>query len=649
MWIILGFIGLFAFLLIILNLTGQVPGQSLILKDISDVAQTAGQWIGFAFCLRVIFRFGMAKKQLQQQLVQTQDRQQVVLLTKEINHVRRARLAWIFLALGIACYGLAGIIWTSYDTRMPTAQVPYPGLYDIGYVLAYPFFMLGTVLLARRDRATVGRLRLIIDAMAIIGTAIALSWFFLLAPSIAGLAQAPSFLAQFLALYFPTGDLLLITVSVLLLFSPLSTKGQEPVLIRLTIGLSCLAVADSILGYFNLTTGFNSGTLLDLLWPLSLLLVGWAAIEHPRSVAREQLQENAAQVDPLLTVNRFSSIISTLQTIVPFILVLLTCAVLLTIVAPRNASSLLQADICALLLVLIVIVRQAMTLTENNRLTRQMRGELVISRRELQVTRRGADVAAQLATERQALEQALQELQEAQAQVAKGNFNVHVSSLPGALLPLGLSFNLMIDRLKTLAQQVTFSRQLQQEGQVLRQALEYQAGGELYPVEKLANQSKTDLRGAFMALAQVQRTQSNQLQQQINTMRIFQAQVARYRQAVETLQHSSAFNLRNSGVEVSTLQSLADGLAYLEQQQQDWIASLLRQISPATASAGTSTQAAPASQAAPLNPEKPQPEQVPFPSGQLPFSAASPAGPSYGVPGGDVKPDLSTLYQQRKA
>src|SRR6266567_6012447 len=50
-WIAGGFIGLFALLLVAMNLSGQIPGQSFLLKVTSDVFQTTGQWIGCLFCL----------------------------------------------------------------------------------------------------------------------------------------------------------------------------------------------------------------------------------------------------------------------------------------------------------------------------------------------------------------------------------------------------------------------------------------------------------------------------------------------------------------------------------------------------------------------------------------------------------------------
>src|SRR5262249_510183 len=166
-----------------------------------------------------------------------------------------------------------------------------------------------------------------------------------------------------------------------------------------------LAITDSLLGFYSLSfdpnnplSGFHSGTLQDVLWPLSLLLIGLAAIEYPRSIAREQEQAERHKninlaLSSLAEQHPFSQFSMTAQTITPFILAIGTCAVLLTQIVKQGGAAVIQADVVALVLILLVIARQALTLLENNRLTMQMRGELVISRRELQVTRREADEA----------------------------------------------------------------------------------------------------------------------------------------------------------------------------------------------------------------------------------------------------------------
>src|SRR5581483_6083356 len=361
-WIVLGITAGFALLLICMVLLGQLPGKSFLLKSLSDILQFLGEALGFIFCVRIALRLRNVTTQLRSKLLQKGagrlSPNDLAAAHNEAQLAQRAFLAWTFLAIGIALYASGQAIWTSYDVRMNSADVPFPGIYDIGFVGSYPFFLLGTLLLTRRNKATVGRARLILDALAFMGAALALSWFFLLGPSIAGLAQAPSSGAAFLSLYFPTGDLFLVAVGAFLMFSPLANRAQQPVFLLLCMGLFFLAVTDSLLGYYNLLGGFNTGTLQDVLWPLSLSLVGLAAVEYPRSVAREQEQaarsnNPSVSLRTLLAPSRISQLSTTAQTISPFILVLATCAVLLTVVAPHGGAILIEADIIALALIII--------------------------------------------------------------------------------------------------------------------------------------------------------------------------------------------------------------------------------------------------------------------------------------------------------
>src|SRR6266571_1234451 len=281
----------------------------------------------------------------------------------------------------------------------------------------------------------------------------------------------------FLSVYFPASDLFLVAVGTFMMFSPLSTREQQPVFVRLCLGLFFLAITDSLLGYFSLSpSGFNSGTLQDQLWPLSMLLIGLAAIQYPRSVASEQ--EKAARLTiPLLTSSlslansRVAQFGTTAQTIAPFLLALFTCAILLTVVAPRGGATLIQADLIALALILIVVVRQALTMMENNRLTMQLRRELVISRRELQVMKREADESAHAAQEKRILEESIAALQDTYSRGARGDFNVRAPVTAGPLMPIAISFNLILDRLSTLTQRASEYDQILREYWLLQEAM----------------------------------------------------------------------------------------------------------------------------------------------------------------------------------
>ncbi|MBE3558653.1 MAG: methyl-accepting chemotaxis protein [Ktedonobacteraceae bacterium] len=591
-WIVAGFTGAFALFLIVMNLAGHAPGQSFLLKSISDILQYAGEAIGLFFCIRIILRLRRASTQVERTLRQMEESNTRAVSyddTCEVQNARRAYTAWLLLSIAIALYSTGQLIWTSYDVRMPSAQVPFPGLYDIGFVGSYPFFLAGTLLLTRRGRAAVGRTRLLLDALAVLGAALALSWFFVLRPAIAGLAQAPSPGAAFLSIYFPTGDLFLVAVGAFLMASPLAHREQQPVFLRLCLGLFFLAITDSLLGYFSLSpSGFNTGTLQDVLWPLSMQFIGLAAIEHPRSVARVQEQEMRASnaisgLSQSLVTGHISQISLTAQAIAPFILALFTCAILLIAVPSMGGPSvLIQADVIALALFLIVVVRQALTLMENNRLTMQMRGELVISRRELQVTRREADEAAREAMEKRALEEGVEVLKETHARVARGDFSARAPAVSGPLLPIAISFNLMVERLSSLAQRASEYQQILREGKVLQNAIEQISQGTVsIPVEQIVSQSRTPLRPAFLAVFYAQRILENQRYRTASALESINAMTRRLQDALVNLRQSHLFD--SSSSERITLDGAIRTINMLDQQQKG----LLTQFTSRSPQAGT--------------------------------------------------------------
>jgi diguanylate cyclase (GGDEF)-like protein len=398
-WIVMGFTGCLAVFLLAMTAMGHLPGRSFPLKSGSDIMQMLGEALGSFFCLRIALRlrrvFQRLKHELERREAEQDSSNELATTRHEVRIARRAWLAWGLLAIGTALYTCGAAIWLSYDVRMPTADIPLPGLYNLGFSGAPPFFLVGILLLTRRSRISIGHARLLLDALAVLGAAFALSWFFVLGPTIANLSG--SFGAEVISIYIPTSDLFLMAVVVFLLFSPLSSRHQHPVFLRLCLGIFCLAITDGLLAYFSLSpSGFNTGTLQDTLWPLSMMLIGLAAIEYPRCVAHEQAQA-AGRVNPELVGSllpasgRASQQISTtLQTIAPFLLALLTSTILLTAVASRGGPVLLQADLIALMLIVVVGTRQALTLIENSQLTRQIHGELVVSQDELKMQRQEA-------------------------------------------------------------------------------------------------------------------------------------------------------------------------------------------------------------------------------------------------------------------
>ena len=405
-------------------------------------------------------------------------------------------------------------------------------------------------------------------AGAVVGAALAFSWFFILEPSIARLYG--NFAAKFLTFYFPTGDLLLVAVGSFSLFNAFSPREQESVLVRLFWGLSIMALCDSLLAYEILNVDYRTGLLRIILNPLSVLFIGLAAIKYPQAIAHEQERLARATQGRAFAGTPTSPIQATLRAIVPFLLALFTCAILITSVVPRGGAVLVQASLSALLLIVIVVIRQALTMIENTRLTSQMRGELVLSRRKLNETQQEVDAMSRNAQEKRVLEDGIAILRNAHARVARGDFSARATVLAGPLMPIAVSFNLMLDRLSFLKQQTTAYEQLRMECRVLQDAVDHFASGT--SLLRQPPQGANELRPILFRLTQFQRTQQQQWETEMKMLEAIRSQTQHVHEGLTQLGQKSRLMSREQVAYEDTLHALEQ----LEQQVTQLFAQLMR-------------------------------------------------------------------------
>lgn len=596
-WIVFGFVIIFALFLIGMNLAGQVPGKSFVLKGVSDVMQFIGEAIGCFFCGRIAFRLRIVYVQMRRKLIKRMGEPQasgqslrLAAERAETQAVCRSYHAWALLTIAIALYVSGQVMWTSYDVHMNS--VPFPGLYDIGFVASYPFFLAGTLLLTRRNMSATRHIYPLLDALAMVGASLALSWFFLLWPSIAGLPQIPDPGAAFLSIYFPAGDLFLVAVGAFLMFSPLSNRAQQPIFLLLCLGLLCLAITDSLLGYFTFAGGFNTGTLQDLLWPVSMLLIGLAAIEYPGSIANEQRRKedltSTAPINAALPLpGHLSQLTAIVQTILPLILVLITCVGLLLNITPRGGMVSVQSNLAVLALVLILVARQTLTVLENNRLITNIHSELIFSQRELYRKRREAEEAIRRAQEKQELEENVLALRSVHTRIARGDFSTRAPAISGPLQPIAVSINLMLDRLGSIERQSIHYKQLMREFKLVQEAVErFEQGMSPWPASSLPTQCTSELQTIFICLLHMHTSQVSQWRNLGNSLDSLNRQTRRLRETLSKMKGFTLFsNPRSSSTEVAVLERALGEATTLEQQQQ----SMLSQFTQSIARSGAIT------------------------------------------------------------
>jgi len=185
------------------------------------------------------------------------------------------RAAWLVMGAGLLAWAAGEATWTL--TLAGDPDPPYPSAADILHLSFYPASYTSLLLLAR-SRTDSFRSSLWLDG-AIAGlTVAALIATLAFQPIVDATSGGPAEIAVNLA--YPVGDLLLLGL-VVAVFG-LNGWRPDPVWLVFGGGLGLTAVADGLYLVQSATDTYVEGTLLDVAWPVSALLVAVAAWQPAR-------------------------------------------------------------------------------------------------------------------------------------------------------------------------------------------------------------------------------------------------------------------------------------------------------------------------------------------------------------------------------
>ncbi len=357
----------------------------------------------------------------------------------------REQLAWTFIGCGCMVWGIGECFWRYY---LSIGQNPFPSLADIGYSGLPPLVFLGLIL---QPSAGTGRRRTVIllDSIISMGSILAIAWFLLLG----ALAQAPgeTNLAKFLGLYYPTTDVALLSCVIFLLI-----RGQGPVyqvtarrvsLLLLGLGLCVFATSDFIFNVQQNAGTYVDGTWIDLGWPLGIMTIGVAAYlrRFLPGISGEVIEERMQW--------RWQRLNFGLVQATPYFLLAILFLVLVTNILSSERG---QQNIRPVLLLVtlcvvgFVVVRQIVTLLDNERLTRKQ--ATILKELEAANQRIGEHSAV--------LEAGVTHLKEIQTRLANGDVRARAHSTTGELWPLAVGLNLMADRMMRSEKIEVYARKL---------------------------------------------------------------------------------------------------------------------------------------------------------------------------------------------
>ena len=205
--------------------------------------------------------------------------------------VKAERLAWIFLAAAVASWTIGDLLWNFAYGGSP----PFPSWCDVFYLGFYPPAYVGLALLVRYRLARFDRSIWLDGVMAAL--AVAAVGAAILVDVILHTTQG-KLLPDATNLAYPLGDIVLLALLAGVFGLARWRPGRDWTLIACSIGLT--ALADAIYLYQSAVGTYVSGTILDALWPASLLLLVLAAWLPRTRKTKLVLENRPLAATPLL-------------------------------------------------------------------------------------------------------------------------------------------------------------------------------------------------------------------------------------------------------------------------------------------------------------------------------------------------------------
>ena len=188
------------------------------------------------------------------------------------------QVAWL-CGLSMVCYTFQQfyLIYPDFLHRPPPISRPVS---DAISLLSYPLLLFGIWRLPRRPLSVSAQMRIGLDGLMVVVSALTFSWYFVLGPTI--LASRGTLEGRVVDALYPFMDVLL---GACLLLLGGRTGYLRSVLTLLAAGLIIVVASDSFFAYISLHHPLVQGSLLDICWSLGFMLIGVAVLTGRQAMA----------------------------------------------------------------------------------------------------------------------------------------------------------------------------------------------------------------------------------------------------------------------------------------------------------------------------------------------------------------------------
>ena len=276
---------------------------------------------------------------------------------------KRTGRAWTILALAVLSFAIGDTVWAILEAGLK--QAPFPSPADYFYLLFYPLFLVGVLILPSARLTSREWTKRSLD-MGIVLLAAALGlWNLLIGPIHTANLAAPV-LAQILSLSYPVGDFLLFWATLVLIYYQ-SKDLRSGATLLLVGGAILMLITDCTFGYQSLVGTYSSGSILDFGWVLAFLsfgLSGMLQADNIRSNERKVLSEQSTSLPVWVSY-------------LPYVWLAGAYFLLLQSHATPFPMDLFSLTLSIGAIIVLVVIRQLVETNEINHLNYQLRAALL--------------------------------------------------------------------------------------------------------------------------------------------------------------------------------------------------------------------------------------------------------------------------------
>jgi|GEM_PF-670125 signal transduction histidine kinase len=204
------------------------------------------------------------------------------------------RVAWLCVASGVLLFSSGNAIW-DWSTLALDQEHIAPIAASICYAFGYLIMLIAVMLLPldgwQTRRSWLERCRLLTDALIAVGAVFILVWYFALGPAI--FAASGSWNNRIVAAAFPIADLMLGAYFITLI---LRMRAFTTISLLFSSALLVITAADASYAYLTLHGWYHTGMLLDGVWVAGYMLLDIAMAATIKSPKGSPLADGNASI-----------------------------------------------------------------------------------------------------------------------------------------------------------------------------------------------------------------------------------------------------------------------------------------------------------------------------------------------------------------